>query len=197
MLKSFKTKGQLTTRGGRKKASERPLAADAEPDAEASERPLVRADVPPAEHGDAPDAPAAVPPPVRGPRLGQARPGVRVVEVLGLATLSEVTASGRVVGYGITCNRHHNARDKHNTKCKKQCILGTGPLALSHHEAKLRLKRWFLAGQTLEDGWSDALKREHHLKCGGPGLAWLASDQPGWDNMTEEELNEACMRIAV
>ena len=71
------------------------------------------------------------------------------------------------------------------------CWVG-GPRAISHHEAKLRLKRWFVAGQFQEPAWPVGQQRSHHLKCGGQCLGLFATGEPGWSEMSEDELNEAC-----
>ena len=99
--------------------------------------------------------------------------------------------------FGIVCGRHKNAIDKPDTRCKKQVLLGEGSAQMSHSEAKLRLKRWFVVGHMSEDGWPAATKRKEHLKFGGPGLALLASDADGWSDMTEAELDEACRIVPV
>ena len=203
MLKSLKKKkdGTFAKRGkaaGRARI-ERPLVCDHArvevPEAPAAEPPLVRVPEAPAAEPPlvrVPEAPAAEPPLVRGPRAPQARPGDRIVEYCDLGTLSEVMGGGRIIGYGITCGRHRNAADKPNTVCKKQCLLGRGPRAISHHEAKLRLKRWFVAGQFLEPGWPAGKQRAHHPKAGGTSLPLFAAGEPGWSEMSEDELNEAC-----
>ena len=102
---------------------------------------------------------------------------------------------GRVIGYGIVCGRHSNAADKPGTQCKKQCLLGMGPRAISHHEAKLRLKRWFVAGQFQEPGWPAGNQRAHHLKCGDQALCLFATGELGWSEMSEDELNEVCRMV--
>ena len=102
---------------------------------------------------------------------------------------------GRVIGYGIACGRHKNATDKRGTQCKKQCLLGKEPRAISHHEAKLRLKRLFVAGQFQEAGWPAGKQRARHLTCGGQSLCLFATGEPGWSEMSEDELNEACRMV--
>ena len=146
---------------------------------------------------EVPALPAARPPLVRGPRCPHARRGDRVVEYCGPATISEVVGQGRIIGFGIVCGRHKNAIDKPDTRCKKQVLLGEGSAQMSHSEAKLRLKRWFVVGHMSEDGWPAATKRKEHLKFGGPSLALLASDADGWSDMTEAELDEACRLVPV
>ena len=99
---------------------------------------------------------------------------------------------GRVIGFGIMCGRHKNATDRPDTRCKRQVLLGEGPTPMSHQEAKLRLKRWFVSGHMSEASWPAATKRKEHLKFGGVALALLASDAAGWSSMTDAELDEAC-----
>ena len=152
------------------------------------ERPLVCDDAP----THAPAIPAVVPPLARGPRAHQAPRGSRTIGQCGAATLSEVVSGGHIIGYGIVCGRHSNAKDRPDTQCKKQCLLGAGSRPISQSEAKLRLKRWFVTGQLQEAEWPAHSKREKHLTCGGQGLALLASDAAGWSEMSEDELNATC-----
>ena len=144
-------------------------------------------------------APIVAPPLARGPRVAQAKRGARIVEECGawrgLATISEVTAHGRVIGYGITCSRHRNAADKPGTQCKKQCLLREGPSAISDHEARQRLKRWYVGGHFQEAAWPAEKVRFEHLKFGGQGLHLLASDADGWSAMSDAELNDACRLV--
>ena len=135
--------------------------------------------------------PVAGPPLVRGPRLAPAPRGSRVVEDCG-AQISAVMGHGRLIGFGIVCGRHNNASDKPGTRCKRQVLLGEGPTPMSHQEAKLRLKRWYVVGHVSEAPWPAATKRTAHIKFGGQGLALLASDAPGWCDMSEGELDDAC-----
>ena len=168
-------------------AAKAPIPAIAAP-------PLVRDNLAPA-----PIPAIAAPPLVRGPRVAQAKRGSRIVEERGvqrgLATISEVWASGPVIGYGMICGRHRNAADKPSTQCKKQVHLGDGPTAMSHHEAKQRLKRWFISAQFQEGDWDVARMRSEHLKLGGKHLSDLASDVVGWSDMSDDELNEACQIV--
>ena len=99
---------------------------------------------------------------------------------------------GRLIGFGIVCGRHNNASDKPGTRCKRQVLLGEGPTAMSHQEAKLRLKRWYVSGHASEAAWPAATKRTAHVKFGGQSLALLASDAAGWCDMSEAELDDAC-----
>ena len=151
----------------------------------------------PAPHvlpAEVPALPAAEPPLVRGPRLAQAPRGSRVVEDCG-ARISAVMGHGRLIGFGTVCGRHNNASDKPGTRCKRQVLLGEGPTPMSHQEAKLRLKRWYVSGHASEDAWPAAAKRTAHIKFGGQGLALLASDAPGWCDMSEAELDDACRTV--
>ena len=63
---------------------------------------------------------------------------------------------------------------------------------MSHHEAKQRLKRWFISAQFQEGEWDVARVRSEHLKLGGVHLSHLASDAVGWSDMSDDELTEAC-----
>ena len=112
------------------------------------------------------------------------------------APLSEVMGSDCVIGYGIVCGRHINVGDKLATQCKKQCLLGQGPNAISHLEARLRLKRWFVAAQFQEESWPIATTRTKHLRCadfGGQQLAFYASDAPNaLSKLSTVDLDDAC-----
>ena len=168
-------------------ARARPVGATDEAHAEELRAP----DVLPAE---VPASPVAGPPLVRAPRIAPAPRGRRVVEDVG-APISEVTLHGRLIGFGITCGRHNNLSDQPGTRCKRQVHFGEGPTPMSHQEVKLRLKRWYVSGHASEGLWPVATKRKAHLKFGGQGLALLASDAPGWRDMSEEELDEACRLV--
>ena len=78
---------------------------------------------------------------------------------------------------------------------RSSACLARGPRPISHHEAKLRLKRWFAAGQFLERGWPAGQQRAHHLKAVGTSLFLFATGEPGWSEMSEDELNEACRMV--
>ena len=105
-------------------------------------------------------------------------------------------SGGRVIGYGIVCGRHRNTADKRGSTCKKQCLLHSeGPRAISHDEAKLRLKRWFVLGQFQELAWPAGMKRTTHLKCAGQAMELVASGTPGWSDMTDDELDDACRLV--
>ena len=103
--------------------------------------------------------------------------------------------SGRAIGYDIVCGRHRSATDKPSTQCNKQILLGDGPTAMPHHEAKQRLKRWFISGQFQEGCWDVAGSRSEHLRFGGLHLGHLASGAGGWSDMYGAELNEACLVV--
>ena len=64
---------------------------------------------------------------------------------------------------------------------------------MSHAEAKLRLKRWYVAGS--QETFDPQVARTSHIKFGGRGLHMLASDAPGWCSVSEEDLNEMARRI--
>ena len=66
-------------------------------------------------------------------------------------------------------------------------------IPMSHAEAKLRLKRWYVAGS--QETFDPQVARTSHIKFGGRGLHMLASDAPGWCSVSEEDLNEMARRI--
>ena len=130
----------------------------------------------------------------RGPlaeALARAPRGSRAFEEHGLATLAEVKSRGALVGFGITCRCHNDWDDRPGTVCKKQLPLGNPPM--SHAEAKLRLKRWYVAGA--RERFEAQIARTSHVKFGGRSLHMLASDAPGWCDVSEEDLNEMARRV--
>ena len=60
---------------------------------------------------------------------------------------------GVLLVFGMWCGRHNNAGDKPDTNCKKQILLSEGATPMSHREAQLRLKRWFVAGHMQDGLW--------------------------------------------
>ena len=64
---------------------------------------------------------------------------------------------------------------------------------MSHAEAKLRLKRWYVAGA--QQTWDPQTARSSHIKFGGMGLCMLDSGAEGWCDIGEEELNEMARRV--
>lgn len=117
--------------------------------------------------------------------------GERVIEEHGLAVLSEVWSNGVLEGFGITCRGHHDCHEKPGTICKKQLSLGKSPM--SHEEAKLRLKRWYVAG--LHETFDPQTARSSHIKFGGRALHQLRSGkETGWCTISEEDLNEMARR---
>ena len=209
VLKSLipKTKAKLDRVGGKARLA-RPLVEPlveplTEPLAEPLAEPLVGDDAPieVPEIPEVPDLPAAAPPLARGPRAEPARRGARIVEMCGgFAPISEVMGSARdIIGYGIVCGRHNNVADKLGTQCKKQCLLGKGPSAISQLEARLRLKRWFVAGQFQEESWPIATMRTKHLKVAdfeGRQLALYASDTANaLSSLSADDLDAACRLV--
>ena len=113
-----------------------------------------------------------------------------MIETHGLAVLSEVWLHGVLEGFGITCRGHNDCDDRPGTICKKSLSLGKSPM--SHEEAKLRLKRWYVAG--LNETWDPQTARSSHIRFGGRGLIKLGSTAEGWCTISEEDLNEMARR---
>ena len=130
------------------------------------------------------------PPPI----IEKSARGSRIIEQLGLATLSEIRPNGILIGFGITCKRHTDDADGPGVYCKKHFLLGKPPI--SHDEAKLRLKRWFVGGAHAEHGWTVGQSRTEHLRYGGRRLAQLASDTEEWSSIGEDELNGMVAAVA-
>ena len=121
------------------------------------------------------------------------RPGDRSLEHHGLATIAEVRSRGVLVGFGITCRRHSDASDRPGIVCKKQLLLGNP--SMSHVEAKLRLKRWYVVGtQARAETWCPEKARSSHLGFGGQRLQLLGSDAEEWRDISDEELNDMARR---
>ena len=118
------------------------------------------------------------------------RRAARALEAHGLATLAEVRSHGVLVGFGITCRCHNNVDDRPGIICKKQLPLGNPPM--SHVEAKLRLKRWYVAGS--QETWDPHTARTSHIKFGGRNLRDLDSRAEGWATITESDLNDMARR---
>ena len=66
---------------------------------------------------------------------------------------------------------------------------------MSHAEAKLRLKRWFVG--EVQNTWDPQTARSSHIKFGGRRLHLLDSGAEGWSNVSEEELNEMARRAGL
>ena len=120
-----------------------------------------------------------------------ARRGERTLEENGLATLAEVYLHGVLTGFRITCRCHSDAEDKPGVICIKHLPLGNPPM--SHAEAKLRLKRWYVGGS--QQTWDPQTARSSHLKFGGRSLHMLASGAEGWSSISEEELNDMARQV--
>ena len=118
------------------------------------------------------------------------RRAARALEAHGLATLAEVRSHGVLVGFGITCRCHNNVDDRPGIICKKQLPLGNPPM--SHVEAKLRLKRWYVAGS--QETWDPHTARTSHIKFGGRNLRDLDSRAEGWATITEWDLSDMARR---
>jgi hypothetical protein len=98
----------------------------------------------------------AVPAPPAEPRRPRLRRGV----AFGPFAIATVSLHGEIIGYGATCGRHLNARDKPGTQCKIQLPFGkVNPL--SHAECRARVKEWCLRGLGIPAG--DPAARDIHL----------------------------------
>lgn len=118
------------------------------------------------------------------------RRAARALEAHGLATLAEVRSHGVLVGFGITCRCHNNVDDRPGVICKRELPLGNPPM--SHVEAKLRLKRWYVAGS--QETWDPHTARTSHIKFGGRNLRDLDSRAEGWATITEWDLSDMARR---
>ena len=127
-------------------------------------------------------------------------PGDRFVEEHGIARIYETREHGILNGYRITCCRHHNGKHDRGPQCQKHLALGkgTGAVQLSRSECRLRLKRWFVIGNTpaAEAKWGAEQQRTGHVNgLGGRRLAELDSDGGLLADVSEEDLNRMCSNI--
>ena len=49
--------------------------------------------------------------------------------------------------------------------------------------------------QSLELGWPRGKQRAYHLEAGGRSQGLFATGEPGWSEMSEDELDEACRAV--
>ena len=123
-----------------------------------------------------------------GPIGYRARPRERVLETWGGGRhpFAEVAPGGIVVGFGVHCGRHCNADGTvYATACKKMVTMGDS--GMTHAEARIRLKRWLVAGKTTR--LDPDRERQAHVGLGGLHLRGFASDGGGWGDITEDELD--------
>ena len=120
-----------------------------------------------------------------GLRVG---PGEQIVEYWGGSrfAFSRIKPKGVLKGYGAYCMRHvHSDGYAAKTPCKKAISLGEPPM--TEDEARLRLKRWIMAGSVhhLEP---ETRQRQAHIDMGGKHLRDFASDGT-WGDWTNEDLD--------
>jgi hypothetical protein len=118
---------------------------------------------------------------------GRAAPGEKVMEVWGdRFPFAEIKRKGVFVGYGVTCALHVNADgEAGGTPCKKSITIGGSGISLG--EARLRLKRWLVAGKF--HALDPAKERKSHIALGGLHLSHLGGDQPSWSDFPEDDLD--------
>ena len=94
---------------------------------------------------------------------------------------------GIIIGYGVYCGEHHNADGTvAKTACKKMVTIGES--GMSHAEARIRMKRWLVAGKTTR--LDPDRMRQAHISLGGQHLRNFASgEEDGWDDITEDDLD--------
>ena len=131
-------------------------------------------------------APAAAA--ARGKAAFRAKPGERIMEWWGGEErgfpFAFIVPGGVHTGYGVVCGRHCNA-DGHaaGTPCKKVIMKQDG---MSEDEAKLRLKRWLMAGAIMP--LTVGRERQSHIKLGGVSLKGLGSDTD-WGEFDHADLD--------
>ena len=106
-------------------------------------------------------------------------------ETCGDVRICKVFRAGEWRGLSLQCNRHRNATDAPGVECTKDLTLADG---LTVEEAVRRLKRWYVAGLH-EDGWPAGSARAEHLKLGGRLLRHFADTEPGWGDMSMDDLD--------
>ena len=123
----------------------------------------------------------------------------RFVEQHGIAHIYETHEHCLLTGYRIICGRHQKG-PRDNIPCMKHLALGkgTGTVQLSRSECILRLKRWFVLGNTpaAEAKWGEHEQRYGHVRRrGGSRLGTLGSDGGLLSDVSEEDLNRMCTSI--
>ncbi len=132
--------------------------------------------------GEQAPAPAEPPQPEHGPLLPRQRRG----EPWGIWQLAPIFARGVHTAWGAVCGRHTD--DVIKTECKKTCAFRGGRYQVTEAEAKLRLKRWLVAGMDDRD-WAPDTGRRRHVGMGGPGLVEFAC------GLSEPELDECARQL--
>lgn len=103
-----------------------------------------------------------------------ARPRQARAEIWGPFQLAPIFPNGVFSAWGATCGRHRNPGSK--LQCRKTCTFAGGALGITAAQAKVRLKRWLLAG--VNDAQWPAWKRDYHRSLGGPGLEGFGEGEP-------------------
>ena len=114
--------------------------------------------------------------------------GEQVIEYWGgdRFAFARIMPKGVLSGYGAYCARHSNSDGyAAKTPCKKAITLGNPPM--TEDEARLRLKRWIIAGSIhmLEP---ETRQRQAHIDLGGKRLDDFASGGV-WGDWTNEDLD--------
>ena len=116
----------------------------------------------------------------------KARPGEKVIEYFGGEfAFSKIEPGGVLTGYGVRCGRHVN-ESGHAEKTSCQKAINTKHHAISEAEARIRLKRWLVAGLT--QSLDPAEERQAHIHLGGRGLNDFGTGST-WDEFSEADLD--------
>ena len=144
--------------------------------------PAAQPEVAGAEAAPAPDR--AAPPAGIHRSNHRARPGEQIVEWWDdRFPFCRIRRNGEFTGWGVTCARHVNLDGTHaHTHCKKS--LQAGASGLDEREAKLRLKRWLMAGRF--HTFDAQCERASHVRIGGTHLADLGSHVHGWSDLNDD-----------
>ena len=157
---------------GKRKASQRPLAASAAQDISdadwASGSDSLTEDIEGAD--GSPSMPAGLGQAARRTRQSRAIPW-------GPFQLAPIVRAAGQTGWGAICGQHC---DRGNAlSCKKEVSRGS---TLADAECILRLKRWLIAG-CFDTDWPIHRQRSHHVELGGRGLQDFA------EGMSEAEMD--------
>lgn len=108
-----------------------------------------------------PSAPPVAPPLPAPPAVPRAAPGERVLIRFGRFSISEMRASGEIIGYGANCNNHHNP-DFPRRYCKSRLqFRKRNKPDLTEDQIIRGLKRWLLYGVSIDNDSHENPQKAH------------------------------------
>ena len=124
----------------------------------------------------------------KGAKPVRVAPGEQIIEYWGgdRFPFARIMPKGVLTGYGAYCARHTNSDGyAAKTHCKKAITLGNPPM--TEDEARLRLKRWIIAG-SVHNLEPKTRERQAHIDMGGKRLDDFGSDGT-WGDWGNEDLD--------